>query len=551
MRRSVVLLTIFLVPLLASPLCYQHSATVTVPVIGVTFLPTGQEKGVVGELQVTVACPGNGRIYVSSEPLTQIDTQGVARIAVLVASALAHKDWTACDYFFQFKTPSAIVGGPSAGIAMTVATYAALTGQKPYSYVAGTGTVGPDAVVGPVGGVYAKMVAAAKSGYKVFVIPKGEEVVAKQVVNTIRTPFGFIQNITTVPVNLVKVGKKLGIKVVPVATVYDALKVWVPNPPKVRKAKLEGLPSSIVKVLREWYKYYMKLYKKYESESKGLTPRSVEYLRLAKNFVLLSKRVEDPYQRVNYAFTAAILAERAYWTDMVAVHGFSALIKLDSEVKRIIDEANTTIYKNISYDVNKLDILLTAANRYLKAKYYYRKALNSTSVIDILDDLVYAKYFALASKTWTMLLKVVPKGPNTTEEAFVRNSYAMYSAAEGLLGYLMSMKIVPDERLEVAIGVYKEANTLSPLMKMASAIYLIEMTSYTLHKEYNVSLNIILEKVREAMEYDLGLALKNHIYPAVALIYSNSAKHSKGLEALMLMDMAAMHSLILAQLTFR
>ncbi len=542
------LLLLFLVQIHAVKMCYQHVSTVTVPVVGVTLLPNGEERGVVGKLQVTVACPGNGQIYVASEPLTQVDTQGVARIAVLVASAIAGKTWTSCDYFFHFITPSVIVGGPSAGIAMTIATYAALTGQKPLPQVAGTGTVGPDAVVGPVGGVYAKMLAAAKKGYKIFVIPEGEEVVAKQVVSTLRTPFGFIQNITTVPVNLVKLGKKLGIKVVPVATVYDALKVWLPRPPEVKKAELKGLPPKIINVMKKWYNFYMNIYLKYHSMVRGLTPQSIQYLNVASHYVELSKKVKDPYQKVNYVFSAAILAERAYWNDMIALKGFSALIQLDNEVKNLIDEANSTIYKNMSYDINKLDVLLTASNRYLKAKYYYEKALNSTSVINILDYLVYAKFYALASKTWIWLLKVIPKGPSTSPKIFERSSYAMYSAAGGLLGYLLSIKVPPTQRLEVAAGVYKEANTMDPLMKMAASMYLAEIASYNLHKYYNVSPDVMLKKVREASLYDLGLALRGGIYPAVAAIYLNSAKSSSGLEALLLTDMAAIHSLILTQL---
>ena len=105
--------------------------------------------------------------------------------------------------------------------------------------------------------------------------------------------------------------------------------------------------------------------------------------------------------------------------------------------------------------------------------------------------------------------------------------------------------------MEVAVGVYKEANTMDPLMKMAASMYLAEMVSYNLHKYYNVSLKTMLEKVREASLYDLGLALRNGVYPTVAAIYLNSASSLNGLEALMLTDMAAIHSLTLAQLTSR
>ena len=68
------------------------------------------------------------------------------------------------------------VGGPSAGLAFTLAildvlTPGDLTGGD---LVAVTGTIGPDSTVGAVGGVAQKVVAAAEAGAEVFIVPRSE-----------------------------------------------------------------------------------------------------------------------------------------------------------------------------------------------------------------------------------------------------------------------------------------------------------------------------------------------------------------------------------------
>lgn len=66
------------------------------------------------------------------------------------------------------------VGGPSGGLMFTLgiidkATQASLTGGKK---IAGTGTITSDGVVGAIGGIHQKMVAAALAGDRFFLAPK-------------------------------------------------------------------------------------------------------------------------------------------------------------------------------------------------------------------------------------------------------------------------------------------------------------------------------------------------------------------------------------------
>jgi len=558
--RKLPILTVLLLSLLVVPQayslnkCYTNVTKVKVPVVGVTITPFG-ERGVVGYLEVDIAYPGHGNIYVSSEPLTEVDTQGIARVAVLVASSLAHKDWTKYDFFFKFKTPSVIVGGPSAGIAMTVAVYSALTNQKPLPYVAGTGTVSPDATVGPVGGVYAKMRAAAESGFKVFVIPYGEEVSYLPKVSTMTGPFGaIIQKVTNIKVNLIEEGKKLGIKVIPVATVFDALKVWVPRPPKMPKViEINELPDMLKNVVTKWTDIYLKQYKIYEAKTKGFTQQSLNLLQHAKTFAeeALKLKNTQPYQSVNMAFTAAILAEEAYWMDQVAVSGFGVLFKLASQAQESSANAMKAIQNNMIYDINKLDVLITAANRALKSLYFYHKAMNSTDLHEIIRYLVYAKYYSMATQTWLQLLNITPQGTHFSAVKLNKTADALYSSANGVIGYLLAMKIPIDEELINAIEIYKLASDKEAIFKLSAGMYLNALAAYTLHKYYSISLDNVLTKTKKASDYTLSMALENGIEPYVSILYNYSAnklQKDDPIDATLFYELSASHCIVLYQL---
>jgi len=80
------------------------------------------------------------------------------------------------DYPFRVSVSTATIGGPSAGLAMTLAIVdklygGHLTGGRT---VAATGTIAPTGQVGPVGGVAQKTVAVERAGATVFLVPPAE-----------------------------------------------------------------------------------------------------------------------------------------------------------------------------------------------------------------------------------------------------------------------------------------------------------------------------------------------------------------------------------------
>lgn len=80
------------------------------------------------------------------------------------------------QYPFPIDIDSGNVGGPSAGLAFSLAvidvlTPGELTGGRD---VAATGTISPDGVVGPVGGVAQKTAVVIDEGYDLFLVPRDE-----------------------------------------------------------------------------------------------------------------------------------------------------------------------------------------------------------------------------------------------------------------------------------------------------------------------------------------------------------------------------------------
>ncbi len=115
------------------------------------------------------------------------------------------------NFPFKVSVDTAGIGGPSAGLAMTLAilddlTPGNLTGGL---RVAVTGTIKPDGTVGPIGGILQKAVAVRAAGARIFIVPK------------------CVTGDTACALELQRVGQRVGnkIKVMPVATFQDALEV--------------------------------------------------------------------------------------------------------------------------------------------------------------------------------------------------------------------------------------------------------------------------------------------------------------------------------------
>ncbi len=200
---------------------YAYNATTKI--LGVMETESGEE-GISADLFVNVV-NGTGKVFISTIPLTQIDTQASARLAKEVACETLNKDCSVHDFYYEIYSDFPIVGGPSAGAAMTVATMSALEGLDIYNNVFMTGTVNPDGSVGPVGGILSKAEAAEKDGADYVLIPRGQSIAYVEETRTV-TVGPITQTETTIrPVNVTQYAKEnWGLKIIEVSNVEDAFK---------------------------------------------------------------------------------------------------------------------------------------------------------------------------------------------------------------------------------------------------------------------------------------------------------------------------------------
>ncbi|MDI9259846.1 ATP-dependent protease LonB [Alicyclobacillus sendaiensis] len=145
----------------------------------------GPQLGMLLEIEVTAtpAPAGDGRLIITG--LVEEETIGgrdrSVRRKSMAKSSLENVLTTldrlfgirASDYHLHVNFPGGVpVDGPSAGVAMAVAIYSAIRKEPVLHTVAMTGELSILGLVRPVGGVTAKIAAAAEAGAKVVLIPK-------------------------------------------------------------------------------------------------------------------------------------------------------------------------------------------------------------------------------------------------------------------------------------------------------------------------------------------------------------------------------------------
>jgi len=149
---------------------------------------------------------GKGRVFIQTLPLTKLDTQISTRFAKEISCKLVGQDCSDYDFIYTIKSDSSIVGGPSAGGAIAVLTVAVLQGIRVNENIAMTGTINSGNLIGTVGAVRDKIEAAFNAGLRKVLIPKGDR---------------FDDENKTI--DLVEYGKELGIEVIEVSDLRDAI----------------------------------------------------------------------------------------------------------------------------------------------------------------------------------------------------------------------------------------------------------------------------------------------------------------------------------------
>jgi len=177
---------------------------------------------------VVEAIPGTGRTLTDIDNLLfWADTQHSIRIARRVAENITGKKESNYDIIYSIEANASIIGGPSAGSALAIATIAALEGREPKDNVMITGSINHDGSIGPVSSILEKAKASKDVGATTFLVPllQSRDVIYEQTEHC--ETFGHTEVCTTeTRPKKIEVEEEVGIKVREVETVQDALKYY-------------------------------------------------------------------------------------------------------------------------------------------------------------------------------------------------------------------------------------------------------------------------------------------------------------------------------------
>lgn len=495
----------------------------------------GKYFGVPTLLKVVVT-PGDGEVFLSTEPLTEVDMQASARLAALVAAYVAGKNYFDYDYFISVISNSTIVGGPSAGAAMTVAIVSALLDKPINESVVETGMIMPDGTIGPVGGIPEKLDAAAEVGAKVMLIPAGQ-----------RIAYSLSRHAY---VDVVKLGEKKGVKVVEVSTIYDALHwfgIDIPRPPK---AKVK-LPPEVISVIKGWINESKSLYEQIRSraESEVLKAPQVsdivkQYLEKARQYYvngLKDLKLGNYYSAASDFFASNIYTDTAYWVAAIAAGDESYETLVNRAKDELTHALNTydSIRKDFigssvkDVDIAKLSVAVEIASRALDANETFNSLPQNVVSYDTIYDAVYAYWRAKTVMDWTKMYYAVPaSGITVNTESLRRHAslltyFAMTSASyiESLVGQQSAVTKV----LEMADKAKQLLDT-DYLAALAEALRASAYASAMLNTAFTTDVGATADRLRDAALEAAGEAVASGFNPIVALSYVERGDTLRGID---------------------
>ncbi|RLG22199.1 hypothetical protein DRN72_02670 [Methanosarcinales archaeon] len=539
LSRFVVMMLLILLLVPCSGALIEESEFKHVKLPAVYTSPEGEE-GVLTELLVYTT-KGNGYVFVDTYPFTQVDMQGSARLAAIVACDVLGLNYQDYDFYYVLKVDTPIVGGPSGGAAMTVATIASLLNLSLRDDVVMTGMINPDGSIGPVGGIPSKLEASAKSGANVFLIPKGQRVV--QVVERVEEkqgPFILISE-RTKNVDVVELGNKLGVEVMEVGDIRDAVEIFTGY--KIPEKKYNGT------VITTQYQNMMKplaemllneVDARYEEVGSIAVSSLQNDLESQKELINRSRTLYGEgyyYASTSLSFNILInLREIEYTSNyMKSSNRNEYLMNLQAEVSSLITQIENEVnQEKENAAVLNIEGVGASESRLQEANSLFEAARTSKSPQDQIKLLSYAYERARSAKWWIRLAQT--SGVENFTESELRGFAGEYlsqaqsieaysetlvdeSGAVGLRPYLLSAnKEIEDAKTEFKNGYYAGAiyDSLYSIVYSSLAIELIgagdvnsKLERYKEEAKNSIieARNIGIEPILAASAYEHGSVL--------------------------------------------
>ncbi|MGV8169636.1 MAG: S16 family serine protease [Candidatus Nanoarchaeia archaeon] len=380
--------------------------------------------------------PGTGQVFIDSFPLTKIDTQISTRFAKEVACDFLEEDCSNKDFFYTIRAKSSIVGGPSAGAALTVLTIAMLEGDELDESVVMTGTINSGGIIGPVAGIEEKVEAAKKEGFKKVLIPK-RSIISSELKNASYDIYnesnpGFNSS-QTLNVSIIYSDsfKKEGIEIIPISTVEEALFYFTGK----------KYPD---------YSYDLKVPEQYDelmkNVSRGICERTEEIIPLIEEKTRVEfkekynssqqfiKKAEEAFARKDYYSSASFCfnANKELREMEYSQYSDKELLLIAKEAEqdsaKMLDEVNKKTLKTLS----ELETSMVVKERLLEA----RDLLQDDNESQLIEDLPYVVERIHSAKAWSAFFDYQGKEMELDNGHLSEACLAKIAEAEERINYL-------------------------------------------------------------------------------------------------------------------
>lgn len=517
-KKRLFSLKIVLLLLLIMPICYASVGRM--PLLAVSQTDEGYE-GSPADLYLEIK-PGTGRVFIETYPLTKLDTQISTRFAREIACKYADADCDNYDFFYTIRAESSIIGGPSAGAAISALTIAMLDNLNIDQGITITGTINSGGIVGPVGGLKEKIDTASDIKIKKVLIPTG-------------TRFSKEKNNKTT--DLIEYGNEKNIIVVEVSDIDDILYEFTGKKKEIvtESPKISDEYAGIMRILAERLcNKSQKLKKEFENlKEQELSEELIKIEENAKNFTEkgeIAFNKETFYSAASFCFGANTKYRQLIF------------LMQDMKKKDVADEINSARIEIKEFDsklpfkyetITDLQTYAIVKERIIEAEYYLdlsEEQLGKGELNASISSLAYAVERFYSAKSWSEFFN--NKGKEFDFNKDVLRSSCMTKIFEAEERYQYVMLFFPEfladtkKEIELAYSDMRNEDYELCLFKASKAKAESDIILSTLGVEEE-HIDDLLNKKLEIVEKNIVETSKKGLFPIIGYSYYEYAKSLK------------------------
>jgi len=486
---------LLLVPLLLLLLPLAYAASGSMKLLATSESGSG-EIGSGADIFLDVH-PGSGRIFIDSFPLTKLDTVMSTRFANEIACDFLEKDCSRYDFYYTIRANAAIVGGPSAGAAISILTVSVLEGAALDKDVAITGTINSGGLIGPVGGIAEKVRYADSSNMTTVLIPR----------------WGSIND-----TDLAELENSTGIRIVKVSSLREAVKETI--------GKDLGHDYSLI-VNADYIEMMRNISESICARTEDLMEGREESWLLNDSTDLYARaesaiREERFYSAASYCFGANVKLQyaahlEANITNMTGTH---------DRIEREIGSFREKISSKDIETLTDLQTMMVVSERILDAEEYLNRSIGNETNTS-LYNLAYAEERLHSAYSWSSFFGRPGRKFDIDESSQRESCQRKISEVEERLEYVRQYLPVSlnDIRRQVSYA-YKDLSDRQYSMCLytaskAKAEVDIIMNTLGLEEE---ELRQLIEERMDVAEQIIGRQMEEEVFPIVGYSYYDYAR---------------------------